>query len=174
MNPDLDNLNSAQLDLSQLRDIHMPASISMWPPAPGWWMLLGLMLLAVAGYWLVRRFRQRNAWRRDALAQLATLHKQYELEELPAHNVVSELSVLLRRIAVSCFPREASASLSGDEWLAFLERQSNKGASFQAKLGRLLIVVPYAHTTIISPEEMNSLLEFCREWITKLPTGGRL
>jgi len=172
MNPDTENPGAAQLNLDQLRDIHMPESISWWPPAPGWWMLLGIMLLAVAGFWLLRRFRQRNAWRREALAQLTVLHNQLRSEECQPQQVVSELSVLLRRVAVSLFPREESASLSGEEWLAFLERQCRQGTSFQTETGRLLIVAPYAHAITISSEEMSCLLELCRNWITKLPAGG--
>ena len=39
MNPAASNL--------QLRDIHLPDAVSWWPPAPGWWLLLGGLLLAL-------------------------------------------------------------------------------------------------------------------------------
>jgi len=169
----MDNQAATQLDLSQLRDIHMPDPISWWPPAPGWWILLGIVLLSGAGMWLARRYRQRNGWRRDALAQLSALHRQLQTKEFQPQHIVSELSVLLRRVAVSRFPREEAASISGDEWLAFLERQCRKGTSFQTEVGRLLIAAPYAHAATISSEEVKYLLELCRDWVTKLPAGGR-
>ncbi|MGB4246521.1 MAG: DUF4381 family protein, partial [Pseudohongiellaceae bacterium] len=31
--------------LSQLADIHLPEPIGFWPPAPGWWVLLVLLLV---------------------------------------------------------------------------------------------------------------------------------
>ena len=173
MNPDTFNSNTARLDLSQLRDIHMPEPVSWWPPALGWWILLGLLLLALVCNWLIRRYRQRNAWRRDALAQLDEIHKQYQLDKYLPQQVVSELSVLLRRVAVSRFPREQSASLSGEKWLAFLEQACPEGISFQTESGRLLNIAPYASSSNISSNEVNSLLELCRSWIKKLPAGGQ-
>ena len=29
-----------------LRDLHLPDAISWWPLAPGWWIVLGLALIA--------------------------------------------------------------------------------------------------------------------------------
>ena len=61
-------------DLSQLRDIHLPPPVSWWPLAPGWWLLLGtLLLLTAIAFWLWRR-RRRSNWRREALRELAQLH----------------------------------------------------------------------------------------------------
>ena len=45
--------------LAELRDIHLPEAVSLWPLAPGWWLLLAL-IAAVLGLsiavWL-RRYR---------------------------------------------------------------------------------------------------------------------
>lgn len=159
-------------DLSQLRDIHMPEPVSWWPPAPGWWLLLVALLSIIALLWGAYRYRQRNAWRRIALAELSRLHQQYQTQLFVPHLVVGQLSVLLRRVAISRFPREEAASLSGDQWLAFLDRSRRDGARFQSDLGRLLVVAPYAPQTAIAPEEMNSLFTLCKNWISALPARG--
>ncbi|MGB5726303.1 MAG: DUF4381 domain-containing protein, partial [Thiogranum sp.] len=44
-----------------LRDIHLPDPLSWWPPAPGWWLLLTLLVaIALLGGYLLHRYR-RNA-----------------------------------------------------------------------------------------------------------------
>ena len=61
-------------DLSNLRDLALPAEVSLWPPAPGWWILaaavaVSVMILIVMA---VRHYR-RNTYRREALQQLETI-----------------------------------------------------------------------------------------------------
>lgn len=144
-------------DLSQLRDIHLPAPISWWPPAVGWWLLLLLLIVLVAvGYWFYLR-HQRQQWRRDALAELQRLQQQ----QLSAKELVTALSMLLRRVAITCFPREEAASLTGEKWLAFLDQQM-KEPGFQ-KHGRVLITAPYSATVDADAKE---LITLCERWIT--------
>lgn len=159
-------------DLSQLRDIHLPAPISWWPPAPGWWLLAVLVVAILFGLYFLYRRRLRNDWRRSALAELTRLRQQYQAQPTSAQIIVSELSVLLRRVAISCFPREEVAMLSGDKWLAFLDRGMGEGAAFQSEQGRLLAVAPYVADAAISAETLLGLFTLCENWIIKLPARG--
>jgi Domain of unknown function (DUF4381) len=144
-------------DLSQLRDIHLPDPISWWPPAIGWWLLLLLLVvLAVAGYWFYSR-HQKQQWRRDALVELQRLQQQ----QLSEKELVTELSILLRRVAITRFPREEVASLTGERWLAFLDQHMKENV-FQSK-GRVLITAPYSATVDADTKE---LITLCQRWIT--------
>jgi hypothetical protein len=159
-------------DLSQLRDIHLPAPVSWWPPAPGWWLLLIIVVLGVSIARFIYYRRKRNAWRRTAIAQLRQLRDQAARQE-SSQTVVCELSVLMRRVAISRFPRESSASLSGDKWLAFLDNNGHGGTGFQSAIGKLLVTAPYSPQMKVSSTDLTRLLTLCENWISGLPAGAR-
>lgn len=160
-------MNPAQMNpaLGQLRDIHLPARIGWWPPAPGWWLLAALVLLLVAGLLVWRAHRKRNAWRRFALAELARLRTL----NAPPRDVVSALSVLLRRVAISRFPREQVAALNGEAWLAFLDSSSAKAVGFQSANGRVLTSAPYRADAMIPSNALPALLALSERWLKQLP-----
>jgi len=60
--------------LANLNPLRQPELISWWPLAPGWWLLLAIVLLGLSAlvYFLIRRHRD-NAYRRRALQQLQRL-----------------------------------------------------------------------------------------------------
>lgn len=159
--------------LSQLHDIHLPARISWWPPAPGWWLLLAIVLLAAGVLYAVHRLRNRNHWRRFALMELVRLREQLASQQSTHRAAVSELSVLLRRVAVSRFPREEVAALSGDAWLVFLDRGLGESAAFQSDAGRLLTSIPYRPEMTIDPSTLNALFALAERWLKKLPRGKK-
>lgn len=110
--------------LAQLRDIHVPGPIDTWPPAPGWWLLAGLVLIGLISLsiWLYRRWRA-NRYRREALAELAELEATWR-ETGDAHAYLAALQHLLKRVALTTFKREEVASLTGEAWVAFLDRST--------------------------------------------------
>ncbi|KAA6184028.1 DUF4381 domain-containing protein [Thiohalocapsa marina] len=143
-----------QLDL---RDVHVPASAGLWPPAPGWWLLaillpLVLGLLGRQGWraWQRRRRRGRILAELDALAALE-----------PGPDLAAGLSALLKRLALSRFPRQQVAALTGEAWLAFLDRTGGNGR-FSAGPGRALALGPYAPAAQCDAQ---ALLALARDWI---------
>lgn len=97
------------LSLSGLQDIVLPGIPALWPPAPGFWILLFLLLITVISLWRWRRvLYRRNAYRRAGLELLADAQTVYEV------------SVTLKRVALAAFPREEVASLHDTEWANFL------------------------------------------------------
>lgn len=41
--------------LDQLHPLIAPAPVSLWPPAPGWWLLLAVLPLLGWGLWQIGR-----------------------------------------------------------------------------------------------------------------------
>lgn len=123
-----------------LRDIHLPADPSWWPPAPGWWILaalvIGLVLWAGSRIW--RRMRRRQRQRRI----FSELDRIADNDALQANTpgLIAELSQLLRRIGRMI--RADSVSFRGMAWLDFLD--SIVGSDeFSNGPGSVLLQGPY-------------------------------
>jgi hypothetical protein len=149
--------------LSELRDIHLPAGPSWWPPAPGWWWLaLTLVLLTAAMtalYWL-RRYR-RLRLQRYALKTIAGLRARYRRGEA-LQPLAADLSVLLKNTATARFPEVGVAGLAGQPWLEFLDRRGGSLQVFTQAPGNSLASAPYQRTAYT---DMERLLDLSERWI---------
>lgn len=146
-----------------LRDIHMPPAISWWPPAPGWWGLACLLLSIIVLLWWWTRRRQLLKLSAANLAreELLKIREQYSTHQ-DQQRLLRELSVLLRRLSISEYPRSQSASLTGDEWLQFLDKPM-QGSPFKTGVGRILVDAPYRPQ--ITLQEIEPLFALCADWI---------
>ena len=108
--------------LAQLRDIHLPAEVSAWPPGPLWWvlMLLCLGLAALALTWWLRR-RERRRYRSLATEELQVLLMQWR-EDQDGDSYRSSANRVLKRAALAAFPRAEVAGLSGASWAQYLDQ----------------------------------------------------
>ena len=125
-----------------LRDLHLPEAIGWWPLAPGWWVVIALTAAGLA--YLCRQYlrtRARGAARRHALVQLKELTAEFE-QHRNAVAFSSQLSALLRRTMLAYAPRSEVAGLTGDDWLAWLDKDLEK-PRFQSETGRKLLELPY-------------------------------
>jgi hypothetical protein len=151
-------MNPADLPL---RDIHLPPPVPLWPPAPGWWGLLALLLLVLAVWSLLRyRERRRRALPAVARREMTALRQAYR-EHGDPRRLATDLSVLLRRICISRFPRTRVAALTGNAWLDFLDGQMG-GDRFRNGIGQALATAPYGGGGDIDGE---GLLSLCEEWL---------
>jgi hypothetical protein len=134
-----------------LRDIHDIGPLSWWPPAPGWWLLAGALVLIGLAAW---RWRDRlslripipgitlGTWRWDAAIALRDLQRRARTTgDLKA--ILGELSELLRRIAMARRGRDACAGLTGSDWLDWLAEHDPRGFPWRER-GHLLVAAPYA------------------------------
>ena len=99
-----------------LRDIHLPEPVPWWPPAPGWWLLLLLLAAVVAlAVFLRHRYSRKAVQRaaRQALRQIGDAYRQSGDSKV----LVQQLSMWLRRVTLSRYPRQEVAGLTGCAWL---------------------------------------------------------
>lgn len=150
-------------ELLPLRDIHLPASPGWWPPAPGWWLLLCLLTISIIVWILWRRHRERLRLSAINLAreELSAIQEQFTLSQ-DAKSTVQAVSVLLRRLSISLFPRQDAAGLTGEDWLAFLDAQITQKI-FSQGAGQVMLEAPYRRD--VERAQAESLLTVCQQWI---------
>lgn len=165
-----------QQALSQLRDIQLPPPVSFWPLAPGYYLLLLMLLLIALGVYLIYKHREQNRWRRNALTQLKEIEDRFrennQKRVLAAQlNTLLKSVVLARQARLSITSTQASAKecagLSGTAWVDYLCSVSlkDKQPVNQAAL-HCLRDAPYQP----APDfDTASLLEEAKRWIQKCP-----
>ena len=152
----------------QLRDIHLPGAPSFWPPAPGWWLLAAVTIALLVWVSMVALRRYRIHRRRKAvLVALVNMEERFASDRSPER--LASISLLLRRLALLCYPREQVAALSGKAWLHFLDDSGGDGR-FTNGPGRVLASGPYQRSL---PAELDiaGLVALVREWVHK-NSGG--
>lgn len=149
-----------------LRDIYLPDPVDWWPPAVGWWILCGLILLLVLVMikWIQYRRRIKYSVATQAQHALQIIRDEYNNNN-EGQYLVEEISALCRRVCISLFPREQTASLVGEEWLLFLDQcmvAENGDRPFSQGIGRVLLEAPYRYGIEI---DGYLLLLLCEQWI---------
>jgi len=144
----------------QLRDIHLPNEIGWWPPALGWWALMILIpLLCWLVYWLYKRITRKTAVK-TAKKLLLKLKQDPDLEDI---DKLIALSKLVRRVAISQSPRAETASLTGNNWLEYLDK-SMQGSPFTQGDGKILADVHYQKNILIDLD-VPATLSLCETWL---------
>ena len=147
-------------------EIILPDAVSWWPTAPGW-KALAIIIIILLLFKCVRWMKHwwRNRYRREALRQLMQVqhHAGKQLQE-----VVAVLPYYLKVTALQAYPRQDVASLSGDNWLVFLDQQYS-GAAFSEGVGRKLLAVAYLpqEQWQLSEKDSEVLISMSRSWISK-------
>ena len=139
--------------LNSLHDFHQPPLPSWWPQTIGWYVVFAaaaLLLLWLVVY-LVRRWIAER-YRREALCELARTEPD-------------KFSALLKRTALSAWPREKVASLSGEAWLKFLN-DSAAGPLFQSAPANLLEDLAL-HPAPLSRDGEAALRGAAQRWIRR-------
>ncbi|WP_150912881.1 DUF4381 domain-containing protein [Marinobacter halotolerans] len=145
--------------LSKLRDIHIPEPGGFWPPAPGWWVLLLVIIALVFALALwARRRRQKNAWYRIANRDLDRLANRAAVTA----KWFSELNGLLKQSAMARYPNRHPEALSGAEWIDFLLETSPKDRIASRPTVTAMVQSCYQATPDCSPDDA---IRFARLWM---------
>ena len=146
--------------LDRLHDIAVPPPVSWWPPAPGWCVLGGIALVVLGSFALAGLVRwRRDRYRREALTELDRITR-----DPLAPSSLSAVAELVKHVALAACPRDRVASLTGDAWLAFLDK-SGRTDVFTRGAGRVLREAAYRKNGPHEPREILNLAGVVRLWI---------
>jgi len=153
--------------VEQLRDIHGLEPVSWWPLAPGWWIIVGVILLFLVfgiSFLIYRHFTKKEQspdWRQVALAEWTTL----TTEPFTPKERLTHLNILLRRVAMQRYGRQTCAGLTGEPWLIWLTEHDPHGFNWQQH-GQPLLQLPYMPPdTTLTEEQLLTLYQAVRAWI---------
>ena len=152
--------------LENLFDIVIPSPVPWWPPAPGWSVVIGVVVVvALWSAWRMWRRWRAAAYRRAVLAEWRRLKTQ-AADPARREAALRHLPALVKRTALAAFPREEVASLSGTEWLRFLDRTGHTNA-FTHGRSQLLPQLAYDPRAVaqLDSATVEELLNVIHRWI---------
>ena len=141
--------------LQQLKDIHLPNSVSIFPLAPIWYVFMVLLLITaiILIVWFI--YKKRNQ------RQIASIYKMLDvIESQNSDDMLSQTSILIKLVAMMKYAPQKPHTLFGEEWLIFLDT-TGKTTDFTKGYGRSLLDI-YKSQQIKDKEQFFSVI---RKWI---------
>ena len=155
----------AQAQSLPLKELHLPEAIHWWPLAPGWWLLIVLVIgLSVLIGWLLYRRYQSN---RDKRAAKRALQQSYQAWQQHQNNqlFLQQANQILKRLCRSRLPQ--GLSLSGDAWVDFLN-QSATSTPFTGNNAKALSQGLYCPAEQLAELQPDAFLAACNNWLKHL------
>jgi hypothetical protein len=142
-------MNDSATSLDRLHDLALPPAVPWWPLAPGWYVVLALLIIILIflSIRFVSRYRA-NAYRRAAARELAALENPAAIAEL------------LRRTALAIAPRPVIAEKTGTAWLDWLASQCPE--AMPESVRTQLTAGVYGR---IAGDELGALRDYAARWI---------
>ncbi|MCM1323142.1 MAG: DUF4381 domain-containing protein [Acetobacter sp.] len=143
-------------NLPEIRDIHIPDDVSIFPLAYGWWIILAILLLSLCCFWIIRK-AIKTSRKHYALKTLANISSDTPI------SAAIKISELLKRICASKYKN--ALALYGEEWLMFLNQHSD--TKLDGKAANLLIYAPFidVSNSSYSSQDIDKLRLFAKKWI---------
>ncbi len=145
--------------LAQLRDIHVPEEVNIWPLDWGWWVLIAVVLLVLFGlYKAITAHIRHNKARKQALALVESISEKQ-------NNWPVALNSILKRTAMSYYPTQQVAGLYGKQWQAFLT--SSLKSSDKELEGGLAKLVSNIYQATPNPSDFETCKGAVKNWLSK-------
>ncbi|MDH5628558.1 MAG: DUF4381 domain-containing protein [Gammaproteobacteria bacterium] len=162
-------MNQAANPLDQLRDIHLPPAIDTFELAYGWWIVIGLLL--IAGLLALYQWKQRLHARRYLKPALVELEHISKLS--PKSENLQILSALLKRVCLLYFPKHEFAAVAGKEWFEYLNHKAGDSI-YDAQQLNMVEQLLYRKDAEIELNQWHELIKQSKKAIVQLIENGIL
>ncbi|MBN4053290.1 DUF4381 domain-containing protein [Haliea sp. AH-315-K21] len=158
--------------LSQLADIHLPDPVSFWPLAPGWWLVIVLILAGLCwlGFQLLKKImlnRRLQTAQRELIKAIQayrdTINNKDSDPNKAGLDYLYAVNTVLNRVALYTDPKHSRdiAKLSGNPWLEYLDHAYG-GTEFKEGSGKVLAEGQYRP---VFRGEIEALYTLAQSWI---------
>ncbi|MEM9102232.1 MAG: DUF4381 domain-containing protein [Pseudomonadota bacterium] len=110
--------------LAQLKDIHLPEPIHWWPLAPGWWLVLLVIVVLIC--FVIYRWRRHKKVSTSIVTHLQTdfdriqrIYRQQGNDDV----MLKQMLLLMKTVAIHTYGRRKTAALTGTAWSQFLTQE---------------------------------------------------
>ena len=145
--------------LAELKDLHLPTEVPLFPLAIGWYLIAAILVLAIIGFIYYRICQRKRLTKILAIEQLITELESNHTQLIDAE-IIAQASILLKRIAMTKFPTQKPEYLTGMAWLEFLDK-TGKTTEFSTGVGKCLINIYQLQQLDNRDEFFNAL----RKWL---------
>ncbi|HBC55931.1 MAG TPA: hypothetical protein DCZ03_02085 [Gammaproteobacteria bacterium] len=150
-------------ELNSLRDIHYPEIIGWWPWPLSWYLILAALLLTIfLSYLFFVAYRGRVL--RRTKKQIREAYSSF-LQHQDSRLLAAEINIALRTYVLYYFPAATVASITGDQWVKFLN-EVVKEPVFSVTEDQPLAQGPYNPKLVYSEDE---LLANTTVWLKQHP-----
>ena len=154
-------MNEIEKYSSSFGNLIEPESVSYSFNTPGWYIVFGLILLAIIIIAFIRfRKYKKNAYRREAIIEIEKITKIENRSES-----ILELNSLLKVVAIQIYGRTKVAALYGKQWLEFMANSIKKTENIPTNNFDDFAKALYNKDFILNDNQYNSLVAFAILWV---------
>ncbi len=148
-----------KIDLSGLRDLHIPQDPGFWPPSNNLWIVLALCVAGII--FLIIAF---HLWQKRPVVYAIKQYKKISQSASNNQLYLKQVSQLLRQVSIAVYGRAKIAPLSDQKWQDFL---LNVAPGILTKeIAHLISFAPYqTNVPVVPHEKLNRLVPL---WIKKV------
>ena len=146
-----------------VNDIITPDAIDFWPPAFGWWLLLGLLIVSLlVGIRYLKRHRQFWSYRKAAIDELENIINKRSMTK---NDIATEIMSVLKRVSMTTYHDQSYTKLEGQRFLAFANSTLKHPAFSKNNLNNIDGVLYNQQQNI----DINSFYKEACRWIKEHP-----